>query len=368
MIEVLCVTTKLHVGGVQTFLKNFAPVLIRKGVRYNFAVQTDEKQPYDDYFSDLGCRIFHISSMTDSKYRFIKDLYDLLKAHPEIKIIHSHLNFANVYSLAAAKLAGVKVRISHAHSSYEAKSFFDFLRKQFMHLVGWRIVATDYWACSDKAALWLYGNSGKSRVIKNAINLSEYKFDIKKRNEYRQKYQIENDFVWIHVGSFSKSKNHQFLLNLFSEFLKEHKNSKLILCGDGGERKTIEQQIDCLGIKNAVVLLGNVNNCQDYLCASDVFVFPSMFEGFSLSVIEAEATGLPCVVSKAVPDDAICCGNVNKIPMFCIKDWLDAIQKVYDEKPGERENGVERIKNSALDLDSEGEKLAELYISTLKRK
>lgn len=132
MIQVLCVTTKLQFGGVQSFLKNYAAGLKDYGVQYNFAVQTDVRQPLDDYFESLGCKIYHITSMSESKVGFMRDLFSLLRDHPEIQIVHSHLNFANVYSLISAKLAGVKVRISHSHSNYEPKSFINDLIKKII--------------------------------------------------------------------------------------------------------------------------------------------------------------------------------------------------------------------------------------------
>lgn len=370
MIQVLCVTTKLQFGGVQSFLKNYAAGLKDYGVQYNFAVQTDVRQPLDDYFESLGCKIYHITSMTESKVGFMRDLFSLLRDHPEIQIVHSHLNFANVYSLISAKLAGVKVRISHSHSNYEPKSFINDLIKKIIKLIGWKILATDYWACGKEAGTWLYGNTNKVKVIKNAIDTEKFKYKDSIRKRIREELKIDGDFVWVNVGSFSKSKNHKFLLDIFSDCKKLNPNSKLILCGDGEQRDPIQSIIESKQLTDSVLLMGNVDNCQDYLFASDIFVFPSLFEGFPLSVAEAESTGLQCVLSKAIPVEVIDFKYAVKIDDFDKDKWILAIDSFQKAplKLTDRQVAVDGIKRKGLDLSEEVRKLAQLYKCALSKK
>lgn len=367
MIQVLCVTTKLQFGGVQTFLKNYAAGLKECGVQYNFVVQTKERQPMDDYFESLGCKIFHITSMSESKIGFMRDLYCLLREHPEFQVVHSHLNFANVYSLISAKFAGVKVRISHSHSNYEPKSIINDLLKKIIKFIGWKLIATDCWACGKDAGLWLYGNSNKVKVIKNAIDTEKYRYNISIREKIRRKLKIEDDFVWINVGSFSKSKNHKFLLDIFSDYKKNRPNCKLILCGDGVERSHIQTLIKQKQLTDSVILTGNVNNCQDYLFVSDIFVFPSLFEGFPLSVAEAESTGLQCVLSNAIPDEVIDTKYAIKIDDYQKDKWISSIE-YFRSNPLDSEcrlQAIETIKQKGLDLKVEVNKLAQLYFTAL---
>ncbi len=296
MIDVLCVTTKLGIGGVQTFLINNVEPLLRRGIRLNFVVQTNEKQCYDDYIRSLGCKIFPVVPIGESKIGFMRGIHKILKKNPSISIIHAHQNFANVYSLLAAR--SLPVRISHAHSSYASTSLFNRIIKWgFKQCLP--LIATDYWACSDKAAEWLYGRhakSSRSEIIKNAIDTSRFLFNLNVRENIRRELGIADKTVWCHIGTFGEAKNHVFLLDLFKSYHNRNINSHLILCGDGNLRNVIEDKINSLGLSDVVTMLGNISNAEAYLSASDVFVFPSLYEGFPLSMLEAQLRFLKSVL------------------------------------------------------------------------
>lgn len=365
MIDVLCVTTKLCVGGVQTFLINNAEPLLKYGVRLNFAVQTDQKQCYDDYIMSLGCKIFHITSLGASKIRFMKDIRSILKLNQSIRIIHTHQNFANLYSLLAAH--SLSVRISHAHSSYPSTSLFN-------RIIKWGfkqslpLIATNYWACSEKAAQWLYGkhsHSKKCEIINNAINTSRFKFNPEVRNRVRATLNLSDKTVLCHVGTFGEAKNHMFLLDVFKSYHDANPLSHLLLCGDGPLRKPIEDKIEKLGLNDSVTLLGNVINAEEYLSASDIFVFPSIFEGFALSVLEAQTSGIPCIASSAVPEQCIINPNAVRISGYNVADYLAAIDSI-SKVSFDREQGADQIISAGLDIETEAERIAKLYKESLE--
>lgn len=365
MIDVLCVTTKLGFGGVQNFLITLAEPLLKEGIRLNFAVQTRETQKFDSYVENLGCKIFRITPLGESKIRFMKDIRKVLRNNPQIQIIHSHQNFANAYSLLAA--SGLVKRISHSHSQYEASSIWNRLIK-FLFKCFLPLLAEKYWGCSEKSNRWLYGRRAKSKnclVIKNTIDCRKFKFNAERRKVIRNELHIGDEKIWIHIGTFSHAKNHEFLLKMFGQSLQQNPNQRLILCGDGLERENIEQQIKELGIGNKVIMPGNVSNTYDYLSAADRFVFPSLYEGFPISVVEAQANGIPCIVSTAVPESCAINPNVIRVDNLDISQWLDGIART-DKMTMKREEGVVNIANAGFSIDVEAPLLAKAYKELIK--
>lgn len=365
-IHILHFTTKLGTGGVQSFLVNYAKHMDPERVVFDFAVQTDEEQRYDAEMRALGGRIFPIHSMTDSLTKYFCDVYHLCKNHPEILAAHSHLNYRNVVPLLAARLAGVPIRISHSHTAYEAASKAKAVARKiyqaFLHAF-----ATEAWGCSEKANLWLYGECCKNaKVIHNAISVEQYRFQDEIRVGIRRKLGIQNqDIVWVHVGTFGEAKNHKFLLELFADYLKKMGTAQLLLCGDGTLRTQIEKQIKDLNLEKNVILLGMTDQVPVLLMAADVFVLPSLYEGLSLSTVEAQASGLPCVVSNAVPQEAVFMENVCVCNRFDTRIWCDAIEKMRSVHL-DRGIGADRARQAGYDINTEAQKLQNLYISLVR--
>lgn len=359
MIRVLCVTTKLCVGGVQTFLVSYAKELVKYDVWLDFAVQTKEPQFYDKELTKLGCRIFPIHSYNISRIRFFKDIYHILKGNPEYKIIHSHLNFINVLPLLAAYFAKCPVRISHSHSNYHPSGLIAKIAR-YMARFAINLIATDKWACSESSSVWLYGNLNNVKVIKNCVNYNTYSFNVSTREQIRKSLDLSDSlYVWIHVGSYSKVKNHKFILNVLKEYLYLDDNVRLILCGDGQLKHEIDSTINQLGLNDYVIQLGNRKNISDYLNAADVFVFPSLFEGLPFALIEAQTSGLPVIVSKAIPEEALF-GNYFRCETYNALEWVQNIKNViqYD-----RCLSLEQFRNSGYSLEVEAKKLSKLYMS-----
>lgn len=361
MIRVLCVTTKLCPGGVQTFLVSYARELIEYGIWLDFVVQTTETQLYDQELLSMGCRIYSVCPYNKSKYQFLKEIYKILKNNKEYRIIHTHLNFINALPLFAAYLAKCPVRISHSHSNYEPSGIKAKIARYFAKAII-KLFATNFWACSQQSAIWIYEKLNDVQIIKNGVNYDKYCFDLISRDNYRKNLGISNsDFVWIHVGTYSEVKNQCFILYLLKEYLSINSNVKLLLCGDGELRNKINQTIDELGLQKYVIQLGSKNNVNDYLNAADLFVFPSHFEGLPFALIEAQTSGLPVVVSKAISDEALF-GNFFKCNTFDISEW---VQNIQDAFLCDRYLDKEKFYNSGFSLKHEAEILSQLYKSLI---
>lgn len=367
-IRILHCTSKLSHGGVQSFLLNYAKYIDNDEVVFDYVVQSPQKYEFEENVCSKGSKVFHVTSLQKSKLQYMKELYSILKEHPEYKIVNAHLNYSNIFPLLAAFIARVPIRISHSHNNYKATNWV----KKVLRLFGKNcicIFSTQCWACSREAGIWLYGkrmiNNNKFKIIHNAIDLKKYKFNKEIRNKLCQEYKLEDYRVWVHVGMFGVSKNHNFLIDLFYHYLKQYENTFLILCGDGELKQNIKSKVIDYKIEKNVIFTGTVDNINEYFMLADMFPFPSLNEGFPLTCIEAQASGCPCVVSVAVPDEALINSNAVKCNSFDVEEWITEIKKL-EGKRIDCNLAQNAINTAGYDIVIEGKKLQLLYTHLYK--
>ena len=306
-IKILMVLGNTRMGGTQMFILNVLRNIDLKRYQIDVAINfSAESGGIDEELEKYGCKIYYWPYFKVLNYflfvRFWKNFFE----NNHYDIVHAHsTNSASIY-LKVAKMAGC-VTIAHSHSTGYRGSFTQKqLKRYFAGKVG---KVADYWfACSDNAARRLYGEEFKkySRYyeIPNAINASSYLYDKEKAQNIRNQIGVKDgEFLCGHVGTFSVPKNHLFLIDIFAEILKHRPNSKLVCCGTGILMSTVKEKAQRLRILDKIIFTGVVNNCNEYLMAMDVMIFPSLFEGFGFAVLEAEATGLPIVMSDVIPKD-----------------------------------------------------------------
>lgn len=214
----------------------------------------------------------------------------------EYKAIHVHANaLLYVRPLSLAKKYGIPCRIIHSHST--TSRFKVLHRMNCIRIDRW---VTHRFACSKDAGLWMFPNR-KFSVVPNGIDIQQFAFDDEKRREVRNLYHISNQVVLGHVGRFSPQKNHTFIIDIFEEYHKQNDNSVLMLIGEGEKQPEIEVLVSKKGLDKNVIFTGAVTDVWRYLSAMDVFLFPSLWEGLSIALLEAQANNLPCLVSDTVP-------------------------------------------------------------------
>ena len=306
-IRVLHVFASMNRGGAETMLMNIYREIDRNKLQFDFMVHTDLKCAYDDEISALGGRIFRVPRFTGENYFEYKKAWTRFfdQHSKEYIVIHGHnRSIANIY-LKIAKRYGLTT-IVHSHSTSSGGGLQAVIKFCMQYRLRYQ---TDYlFACSKKAGEWLYGKKALSGdrfyIIKNAINTEDYFYNSAIRDKVRTEFAIENKFVVGHVGRFHESKNHSFLLLAFQEICKQKSNAVLMLVGDGPLRGQIEAHIQNLHLTDKVILTGVREDVPDLLQAMDCFVFPSLYEGLGIVAIEAQAAGLPCILSDAVPQEA----------------------------------------------------------------
>lgn len=291
-------------GGMGSFLMNLYRNIDRDKVQFDFVVMGEKEVNYHKDAMELGARIYKVTGLSKNPVKYFLDIKKIIQAN-KYDVVFRHTDVATVaIDMVAARMGGAKRRIPHSHST-DSK-----------HLLAHKLLrpmlisnATDYFACSEPAALWMYGkkicNNKEYTLVKNGIDLNKYQFDPVKRIQKREELGIaENTLAVGHVGNFVYAKNHLFLLDIFVKVLEKEPEAKLVLAGDGELRAEIEQKIDELKIKDNVLLLGMRNDIPDLLQAMDVFLFPSVYEGLPVALVEAQAAGLPCVISDTIAPES----------------------------------------------------------------
>lgn len=308
-IRILQIVPSMRAAGIENFIMNLYRHIDRKKVQFDFVVHTKKREIYDDEIECLGGKIYRLTYKDDKNFlKYAKDLKRFFREHPEYKIIHGNMQSMMPVYLRIAKKSGVPVRIAHAHNSSYEKSVKGFI----LHILSRfaKYEATDRFACSKEAAQYLFGN--RSFVfIPNAIDVNRFKFDQKKRNEIRRKLGIKDENILIgNIGRFDAQKNHKRIIEIFYDMSKN--NNKLYLCllGDGRLKNEIESLVSKLGLKKKVKFVGIQENTQDYLSAMDVFLFPSLYEGLPVTGIEAQTSGLSCIMSDSITKEVDITGQV----------------------------------------------------------
>lgn len=291
-------------GGTETFILNLLRNIDLSRFQIDLAVNdVVERDGITDECREIGCRIYTLPYFKVYNYwTFVRTWKAFLKKH-HYDIVHGHTTDSGAVYLRIAKEAGC-VTIAHSHSAGYRGGWMERLVKRFFaHRVG-RVA--DYWfACSDKAAERVFGKNYRNHErfydIPNAINAENYSYDSAKAKTIRKQVGVQDEELLCgHVGSFTAPKNHDFLLDVFAEVLKMRPEARLMCCGTGGLIQQVKEKAIALGILDRIVFTGVVKNVSVYMMAMDVFVFPSLFEGFPIAVIEAEATGLPVVMSDVI--------------------------------------------------------------------
>lgn len=361
-IRVLHIVRKMDIGGVQMMLMNYYRNIDRNLVQFDFVVQGEASGYFDDEIVSLGGNIYHVSSIKElPEYYF--ELYKLLKNN-QFDIVHVHHNYANFHGLLIAFFAGVKVRISHSHNTPPENRIIKKVIKRVLR-VFINLISTNRFACSKVAFEWLYGSKFKignsnDYIINNAIDVSKFMFDEHTREVVRSELDISNDIVIGHIGSFSDQKNHRFIIKIFTEIQRINSNSSLLLVGDGPLKEHIKNEIDKLGLRKKVKFMGNRNDVNKLLQAFDVFIFPSLYEGLGIVLVEAQSSGVICIASDTITKEVALTDLVSyKSLSDDPKEWAEQIINSVNLK--KRIDRSSEIRKNGYDILQESKRLEDIY-------
>ena len=330
MLRVLHVVTHMNRGGLETMIMNYYRKIDRSRVQFDFLVHRKEIADYDGEIERLGGRIFRIPSLNPFSGKYKKALNSFFENHMEYDIIHSHLDCMAGIPLKYAKKHNTVVRIAHSHGANQKKDIKYPLKIAFKSSIN--KYANLRLACGEEAGKWMF-KSDPFIVLPNAIDLEEFSYSEKTRNEIRRKMAVENKMVIGHVGNFTSAKNHTFLIKVFYEYYKRKRDTVLLLIGAGGGEENIQKLVQDLGLQRHVLFLGKRNDVSILLQAMDIFILPSLYEGFPVSIVEAQATGLPCIVSSSIDERCVLTAEVKRISLAdSAGTWADHIDEILHNR------------------------------------
>lgn len=327
MKRLLCIISSMNSGGAETFLMKVYRKLDRSKYQMDFCINVKEECYYNQEIRKLGGKIFYVPPKSESTKEFKKQLSALIKKEKYDYVLRLASNAAGFMDLKIAKKAGVSICSARSCNSSSGKS----LAVKVAHRMG-RILYSKYvdvkFAPSDLAAAYTFGKQavkrGEVAALHNAVDLNVYKFYPEERERIREEFGIKDRLVIGHVGRFMAQKNHSFLLDIFYEIKKKNGNAVLLLVGGNGNLEDqIRQKVIDLGLAQNVIFTGIRSDVPQMMSAMDVFVMPSFFEGMPNTVIEAQATGLPCVISDTITREANITGLVEYLPLTEPQTWAN---------------------------------------------
>lgn len=375
MRKVLQILSGLHRGGIETFIMNVFRNIDRTQVQFDFLL-TFPGGDYEHEARELGGTLYYIPVRSSGIKAFHKSLDDFFRTHgKEYAAVHQHVSsLSSITALHYAKKYGIPVRVLHSHSSSIGEVGRDCYKPlhYILHNLSKPLVhsyATVYLGCSDKALKWLFGGTGvyrKSEMIKNGIKLADYVFSQEKRTAVRASFGLKDEIVIGNVGRFDKVKNHAFLIKIFAKILERNPEARLLLVGDGLLRPEIEKEAGEMGIIDNVIMAGLRNDVSHLLSAMDVFVMPSLYEGLPLALVEAQAAGLPIVISNRISGDVRLSGDVDVVSLHESPElWAEHVLSAL--KNTERTDTSQLIDSCGFGIETTVNRLMDLYLNNEAR-
>tara|TARA_R110000868_G_scaffold90110_1_gene250381 strand:+ start:16990 stop:18126 length:1137 start_codon:yes stop_codon:yes gene_type:complete len=371
--RVLQVLTAMNRGGAETMVMNYYRAMNRNNIQFDFIVHREEVGIYETEILSLGGKIFRMPALSPSNYfKYIKSLNIFFQSHPEYNVIHSHMNAYSYLILKIAKKNNVSIRIAHSHTSIEPffKKIFlkntdivttikDSVQSVVRHFVP--NVANYYFSCGQKAGIWLFGkkNYGKVTIINNAVNSAQFSYNLEFSKEYKKILNLQDKEIIGHVGNFVEAKNHIFLIHVFKKMLEINNNLVLLLVGQGYLKNKIQEEVKKLEIDSNVRFLGVRDDIPNLMQAFDLFLFPSLYEGLPLTMVEAQASGLKIIASDTITSEV----KVTNLVTFCSLDkpenyWAELALKNLKYN---RRNTHEDIVDGKYDIEMNAKNLYEFY-------
>lgn len=359
-VRVAQVVGKMLGGGVEAVVMNYYRHIDRNKVQFDFLIDSDSTLVPREEIESLGGRVFEIPPY-QHVVEYQRELQRLFKQEGW-KIVHSHINALSVFPLRAAKTAGVPVRIAHSHSTSGKGEYAKNALKAVLKTQSNRY-PTHRFACSQFAGEWLFGKGVDFEVVYNAIDLDRFRFNAEARAQARADLGlVGNQFAIGHVGRFTAQKNHMFLIDVFTEVAKRRDDAVLLLVGTGEAGASVKALVDERGLTDRVKFLGQRSDVNRLYQAFDAFVLPSLYEGLGLVGVEAQVSGLPCLLSDAITREVDVTGECKFLPIDSPIVWADEICRLKHASEDLRYS-IDKSRLSEYDIKKQGSWLTRKYLS-----
>lgn len=352
----------LDYGGITSVIYNYCANFSDEYFQIDIVAHGSSGEDRDEDFEKLGVNVYHVPYKRESYNGWKQQIKGIIR-NGNYKIIHCHTGSTDYFILKMAKRAGIPCRITHAHCATSLSG--NTIKNKAYELIAkdMRRYATDFFACSSEAAIATYGKNVLSypgfRIINNAIDEDEYRFDPEKSKTMKERYGLENCYVIGHAGHFSLIKNQTFLVQVIKEYSKIDDTVRLVLCGDGELIDSVKQLVQDNNLDKYVLFMGQRSDMQEMYQMFDVFALPSLSEGLSLVTVEAQMNGLPCVLSKNVPL-GVRISDCVYFEELKVEQWM----RKFDELKGMMHNNQVWSDNK-YNIKTEAKKLENFYLQKI---
>lgn len=364
MIKVLHVYNIMNKGGAETFVMNVYRNIDRSKIQFDFLCFKDGKGDFDDEIKSLGGNIYHLKQSKKKPYKSYKTLVDFFNKN-HYDVIHLPIMFYSGVVAKAAKASGIKKVIVHSHSASDPNSN-KFTRKLYMKLC--RKLINKYTdikiSCGKEAGKFLFGNLDNVLILNNGIDIDRFQsFDLKEVEKIKKQFDITDELVIGNVARFEEVKNHKFFIKL-GEYIRENNlKIKIILVGDGSLRNSLIEETKEKKLDNIIYYPGLRSDMPNFLSIFKVFILPSLYEGFPVSIVESIASGTPCVVSNNVDKSVEIVKNmVSFVDLESdIEKWYDKIIEISNKNFDKKEIKKILIEQN-FDIKSTAKLLEDIYL------
>ncbi len=366
-IKVLQLVPGLDAGGISMLLLNYYKNMDRNKIQFDFAIFYDNIGLTGKEFKKMGSKIYHLPKKSLDFKGYIKSLKNILKEN-NYDIVHAHQNYQSFIPLQLAKKCGIKVRISHCHTTLPDPGY----KQKILSIIGKllnNLYATDKFACGIEAGKFLYGKKINNKqnffILNNAIDVKKYIYNEKIRNKIRKELHVSNKFVIGTIGRLSKQKNQKFAIDVFKEVYEKNNNAELIIVGNGELEKELKSYVNKLNLNNNVLFLGKRTDVNELLQGFDVFILPSLYEGLPIVGVEAISSSIPCIFSDTITKELKVRENIKYIKKYNIDEWSKEILTYQDFK--RIENSKEVMMN-LYDIKKNAKLLENKYIELVRNR
>lgn len=362
-IRIAQMMTDMNYGGVEAVVMNFYRFIDKSKFQFDFFCFEGSLLPQKDEIEKLGGRIYIVPKLFHPLC-YIKTVRKIFRDN-NYKIVHCHMNTMGIFAMYAAYKEHIPIRILHNHSMinhFFSRSEFKRNILKYVLRTFCKIYPSHFCACSKAAGDWMYGKNFNYTIFNNGINVDRFKFNPEIRENVRAELGLHDKLVVGHVGRFCPPKNHIFLVEIFNNLLSLHKDSVLLLIGEGELLDQIKLKVKQLTIEDKVIFLGKQNDTSKYYQAMDVFCLPSRYEGLPVVAVEAQCSGLPCLFSTYVSKES---KILDSTEFLSYEDNLDKwSQALFELANKQRVDGAEQVRKCNFDMQEEAKKL-ELYYQKL---
>ncbi|WP_201615697.1 glycosyltransferase family 1 protein [Psychrobacter urativorans] len=356
----LHIVGRMDRAGAETMLMNLYRHIDRNQIQFDFVTFTGGTGDYDAEIKKLGGRVFPI--LANNPIERMLRLKRLLQQNPEYKVVHAHMLLSNAFHLLAAKSAGVKNRISHAHNTSNGQP--SVIKKVYEKwaLITNRQVATHKIACGELAAQYLFGTTENVWLLPNAVDIREMTTIAKKSRDFISQEFSDNGLKVIQVGRLSNVKNHQFSLEIAEQLKKRKVNFTLYIVGQGPLEDQLKQHVKDKSLSDNIIFLGVRDDITELMASADYMIMPSLHEGFPVVLVESHSVGLTAIVSDQVSSEVdLGLGLVDFLPINSAEVWADRLLEPKRSTPSEEEV-LDVLRSCGFDVSLNAKKLAQFYL------